>query len=251
MVEIQNYISAEELFGTSCRLVAHDGEPLISGIASLGVAYQVATGVVALLFVFIMISYFELIRYLVVSSLGNKSSNIDIRIYSSEVHNIEIFTGIMGVLLLSLLGMRLSVEQELQPLLAPLSFLPPWGLGGAMFGSLLALILGERVLLYAVGVVSEKVSFYTTIWHSKMLYFCATLVLISPMLILILLGDGLSARIALFTSAAICSISLILFIKDSFLLFRAQRFSIFHWILYLCALEIFPLSLLLAPIARG
>ena len=71
------------------------------------------------------------------------------------------------------------------------------------------------------------------------------------MLILMLLSEGIVAKIALYISVAICSVSLILFIKETFLLFRAQRFSIFHWILYLCALEIFPLSLLLAPIVRG
>ena len=94
-------------------------------------------------------------------------------------------------------------------------------------------------------------AFVINLWHMKLLYFSLSVVIISPMVILTLLTDGLVAKIALYTSAAICSLSLILFIKETFLLFRTQRFSIFHWILYLCALEIFPLSLLLAPIARG
>ncbi|MBQ5352799.1 MAG: DUF4271 domain-containing protein, partial [Alistipes sp.] len=44
--------------------------------------------------------------------------------------------------------------------------------------------------------------------------------------------------------------ALILFVKETFLFFVSQKISILHWILYLCALEIFPLSLLLAPILR-
>ncbi|MBP3497475.1 MAG: DUF4271 domain-containing protein, partial [Alistipes sp.] len=46
------------------------------------------------------------------------------------------------------------------------------------------------------------------------------------------------------------SIATIIFIKESFLFFVSQKISILHWILYLCALEIFPLSLILAPILR-
>ena len=251
MVEAQNCISAEELFGTACRLVAHGGEAALSGVASLGGLYQAAVGIVALLFIFVVINYYEIIRHIVVASFRNRKDNLNIHIYSSEVHNIEIITGLMGVLLLALCTMRFSVVAELQPYLAPLLSYSRWEVGGLTIVALLALIFGVRIALYIVGIVSECVNFYNAIWHSKMLCFSTTMVLISPMLILLLLSEGLSARIALFTSVAVCSIVLILSIKDSFLLFRAQRFSIFHWILYLCALEIFPLSLLLAPIARG
>ena len=90
-----------------------------------------------------------------------------------------------------------------------------------------------------------------TIWHIKLLHFSLIIILLSPLLILVLLTEGVVARLALYTSIAVCSLTLILFVKETFLLFRAQRFSIFHWFLYLCALEFFPLSLLLAPIVRG
>lgn len=251
MVEVQNYISAEELFGAACRLVAQSGEGVLSGIASLGVAYQVATCVLALLGVFIFMNYYAPVGHIVVSSISNKGYSMDTNVYSSAVNNIEIVLGAMGVLLISLLVMRLSVVRELQPLLAPLLHLPPWVLGCVVFGMFAAFVLGERLMLYIVGAVSEYGNFCTTIWSLKKLHFCTIVVLILPISILVLLTEAMPARVALFTSVAVCSIMLILFIKDSFLLFRAQRFSIFHWILYLCTLEIFPLSLLLAPIVRG
>ena len=48
-----------------------------------------------------------------------------------------------------------------------------------------------------------------------------------------------------------CLISAILFAKETFSLFISQRVSILYWILYLCTLELFPASLLLAPVVRA
>ena len=244
-------ISAEELFGKTSHLVTHGGESLLSDIASLGTLYQIATGVVALLFIFILVRHFDLFRYLIISSVSKKSDRSDIHIYSTEIKNIELFTSLIGVLLLSLLMMRLSVIEEVRPYITHLSSLSAWAIGAITFGCVLATMCGERIMLYIVGAISGQNDACNTIWHIKLLHFSLIIILISPLLILLLLTEGLVANFALYTSVAICLISLILFIKETFSLFRAQRFSIFHWFLYLCALEIFPLSLLLAPILRG
>ena len=87
-------------------------------------------------------------------------------------------------------------------------------------------------------------------WHIKLLHFSVAILVVTPFAILALLTDGVLAVIAFYISVAVSSVSLVLFVKDSFLFFNTQRFSIFHWILYLCALEFFPLSLLFAPIVR-
>ena len=251
MVQGVEFISAEELFGAASRLVVEGENIGLTGIASLGSMYQLATGVVALLFIFISVRYSDAILNLVFSLFSRRISRSDSHIYSGEINNIELFTSLAGVLLIALFVMRLSVEPKAMVYLSPLLSHSSWGIGGIVLGGSLALILGERIMLYALGFVSENMAFSNTLWHSKTLHFSATALLISPMLILSLLTDGDIGRVALLTSATVCSISLILFVKETFSLFRSQRFSIFHWILYLCALEIFPLSLLLAPIARG
>lgn len=251
MLQETNHISAEELFGATSRLVVETENIGLSGISSLGSLYQLATGVIALFFVFILVRYFDLFRYLIVFSVSKSANRPNIHIYSSEIKNIEIFTSLIGTLLISLLAMRISVEDGAKHLLSPLSPLSVWGLGGTFLAGILATMFGERVMLYIIGAMSGRNDACNTIWHTKLLHFSIVVIVLSPMLILTLLTEGLVAQIALCTSVAICLISLILFIKETFLLFRAQRFSIFHWILYLCALEIFPLSLLLAPILRG
>ena len=90
MEQTLNNISAEELFGTTSRLVEQVESNALAGIASLGGAYQAATGVVALLFIFILVRYFDLFRHLVVSSISKQGNRSDIHIYSSELKNIEI-----------------------------------------------------------------------------------------------------------------------------------------------------------------
>ena len=251
MLQILNFIPAEEVYGAKSRLVEQVSSEPLSGIGSLGSIYQVAAAIIALLFIFILVHHFGLFRHLIESSISKQKKNTDIHIFSSELKNIKLFTSLVGTLLLSLLVMRLSVEDWVAPMFAPMAEMSAWEIGGITLGAILTLMVGERILLFFVGVVSERNDLCREIWHTKLLYFSLAIVLLSPMLILALLTDGRVANIALFVSVIVCLLSLVLFIKETFLLFRTQRFSIFHWFLYLCALEIFPLSLLLAPIVRG
>ena len=251
MEQILNTIPAEELFGTASQLVEQGGEHTLSGIASLGAMYQATTGMVALLFIFRCIRFFEIFRYLTLSLVSNKVSRSNIHIYSSEIKNIEILTSIIGIVLIALMTMRLSVTEGVDTTIARLGELSAWKLGGITLCGIVLMMGAERIALYFCGIASERNDACNQIWQTKMLHFSTSIILLSPTVILTLLTDGLVAKIALYCSVTICLASLILFIKETFLLFRAQRFSIFHWILYLCALEIFPLSLLLAPILRG
>ena len=153
MEQLSN-ISAEELFGTASRLAEQAGNNTLLGIASLGGAYQVATGVVALLFIFILVRYFDLFRYLIISSFSKQSNRSDIHIYSAELKNIELFTSLMGVMLLSLLVMRLSVFDITKTFFASLHPLSVWKIGGVSLVAILATMFGERFMLYVVGAVS-------------------------------------------------------------------------------------------------
>lgn len=250
-MEELNKISAEELFGEVSRLVESSDMGAQTGLASLGSMYQVATALVALLFIFISVRYLDLFRYLIISMVSKRVDRSDLHSFAADIRNVEITTSLAGFSLIALLAMRLLVIPEYMSLFAPLGAMTVWEIGLYTFVSIVAVVALERGLLYIIGIVSERSSACNDIWHIKLLHFTTTIIAISPLLIFALLTEGLATRIALYASVAICSLSLILFIKETFSLFRAQRFSIFHWILYLCALEIFPLSLLVAPIVRG
>ena len=244
-------ISSEELFGLASRLATPSGELPLSGIASLGPLYQVATGIVALLFIFIMVKYFDIFVHIITLFVRSKSKRVDIHIYSAEIHNIELFTSIAGLFILSLLVMRCSVEPMFQPTLGCLANLSGWAIGGLSLVAITGTIFFEWIMLVITRVISERTDLCRGLWHIKLLHFSTIITILSPLVILILLTDGTAARVALIAILVICSISLILFVVETFLFFRSQRVSIFHWILYLCTLEFFPLSLLLAPIVRG
>ena len=251
MEQIIDRIPANELFGAKNQLVNEFVDNPISGIATLGGGYQAATAVVALLFIFILVRYFDLFRYIAISALSNQGRNSDLNIIARETQSIKLVTCLNGALLLGLLMMRLSVMEWSAPLLGVGPNLSAWTVGGLTIAGVIATLLGEGILVYFTGLLSGHRDACNNIWNIKLLHFSLIVVVISPLLILALLTEGWVASVALYASAAICSLSIILFIKETFLLFRSQRFSIFHWILYLCALEIFPLSLLLAPIVRG
>ena len=246
-----NIIPDHELFGYKNQLVSESVDNPISDIASLGGAYQVATAVIALLFIFILVNYFDLFRYIIAASFSSQSRGSDLHIIARDTRNIKLVTCLGGAMLIALLTMRISVMDWGAPIFGVGPDLSAWGVGGLTLAGIILTLFGEGVLLYLTGQLSNSSDACNSLWHIKLLYFSFIVVIVSPMVILTLLTDGWVAKTALYTSAAICSLSLILFIKETFLLFRTQRFSIFHWILYLCALEIFPLSLLLAPIARG
>ena len=251
MEQILNVMPAEELFGAESALVVQNCGAAITGVESLGSIYQLAVGVLGIFFVSIFVYFFEIFRHLVISSMSGTAKRSDIHIYSSEIKNIEIVTSVVGTLLLTLLVMRLSVMEGVSVLFCPLSHLSHWGLGGYALLAIVATMAGERAMLYIVGVVSGKQEACNDIWHIKLLHFSLVIILLSPLLLFALLTDGAAAKYTLYISVAVCSVLFIFFLKETFSLFRAQRFSIFHWILYLCALELLPLSLLLAPIARG
>ena len=103
MEQAIQHISAKELFGTASELVVERSHDALSGIASLGTMYQIAAGAVALLFIFIMVRYSELVRYLLLSTVSKRVDRSNIHIYSTEINNIEIVTSLAGVSLISLL----------------------------------------------------------------------------------------------------------------------------------------------------
>ena len=250
MEQLLTPISSEELFGAASQLATPINETASTNIAALGPLYQVATGVVALLFIFIVVRYFSIFVHLISLFVRTKSKRPDIHIYSAEINNIEIFTSLAGLFILSLFVMRCSIEPMAQPYLGPLTNFSAWTIGGLTLAAISGTILFEWILLSITRFISERGDLCQGLWHIKLLHFSTIITIISPLVIWVLLTDGPSTKIAIIASLIICSISLILFILETFLFFRSQGVSIFHWILYLCTLEIFPLSLLLAPIVR-
>ena len=251
MKALQHTVSAEDIFGSASQLVKHDMTGTAFDVSSLGVGYQVAVAAVAIIIIFAMVRYAEVFYHILFSAVSRRAKRSDIHIFSSEIHNLEIVVGIIGVVTLSLLVMRFTVLEATRSMLSPLLDFSSWGVWALSAGAMSATILGEYALLKVVGRVSGATTLFHELWQIKMLHFSCATILVAPILLIVLLNDGWAVSVALYCSFAVCSITLFFFLKETFFLFRTQKVSIFHWILYLCALEILPLSLLVAPIARG
>ena len=251
MKELQNTISAEELFGTASSLASQGTAEASLGTASLGTAYQVAVAVVALALIFALVRYAEVFLHILLSVVSPRSKRLGTHLFAAEIRNIEIVLGLIGIVLLSLLTLRLTVLGGVRPLMAPLLIFDNLNLGILSAVAISAIMLAEYGVLKIIGIVGGDTKFCNQIWHTKMGNFGCTMLLTSPIILTVLLGGDRVASVALYALFSVCSITVFFFVKETFLLFRAQRFSIFHWFLYLCALEILPLSLLVAPIVRG
>ena len=243
-------ISAEELFGATSRLVVDKGGAVFGDIASLGSLYQVVVAVVAVAYIFAVLKFSDVLLYILGSLLGRgNTQHANDKVYSSVINNVERLMAVVGIALIALCAMRLSITAEGAHLFAPLN-LSAWGLFGVTAGGVGALILAESLALYLIRLFVQDGALWRELLHTKLLHFSAVVTVITPPLLLVLLTQGTGAIVAGGAVVLLCFISVIIFAKVTFSLFISHRFSLFHWILYLCALEFFPLSLLLAPILR-
>ena len=249
MEESLNTISAEELFGAANRLVVEGGEAPFGDIASLGGLYQAAIAVVGVVYLFTVVKFSDVLLFILGSLVKSTPQHANDKVYSSVIYNIERVMAIVGVALIGLVAMRFSITPEGARLFTPLA-LSSWGIFGVTAGGVATLIIAEVVLLYLIRLFTRERVLWQELTHTKLLHFSAIVTLITPPMLLALLTQGTGAVVACWVAFALCFISLIIFVKEIFSLFILHKFSLFHCILYLCTLEIFPISLLLAPILR-
>ena len=109
----------------------------------------------------------------------------------------------------------------------------------------------QNVLLSLSGMVTVSRPFVTSLLRVKTVWLRMAAVTLTPVLLLYALcpagrGKAFAAIIALqvvFMAFA--------FLRETFLLFISKKLSIYHWILYLCIVEVFPLSLVCLLAIRG
>ena len=114
-----------------------------------------------------------------------------------------------------------------------------------------AVVLYQHLVLGAAGAITVSRPFVAQIILLKRTYFSLAVVIIAPVLLLHVLCDEDSGRIWLLIGLAEAAVTAILYLKETLSLFLSKNFSILHWFLYLCTVELFPVSLLWLLITRG
>lgn len=149
---------------------------------------------------------------------------------------------------LGLFAAALAVVRFAAPLLPP-AFVGGWPRTAAALAALgvaaaLALsLLYQRGMTFAVGVLTYSKPLIERLWLVKRHAAAVLTVAVTPPILLFLLlppGTGKGWLWVIFIELSVLSV---LYLRETLLLFLAKKVSILHWFLYLCVVEIFPLSL--------
>lgn len=249
---LYNGVTATDVFGSESALALAELSPELYGPAILGGWYQGLSLCVALIFLVCVAKYLRFMVSFLLSAAGVKlSSRASVHINPAEQTNIEIIMLTVSVLFIPLACVRaftLYMPEVFDGIEAASAV---WSVGKWWFLAIVFIFLGEFVALQIIGFISERRRFCIHLLHTKLMNMCVGIAAILPVGLVFLLSPDPLARTAFSIMAIECLILLIIFVKETFLLFVSEKISILHWILYLCALEIFPASLMLAPLLRG
>ena len=212
------------MFGSKSQLVEEVANTSFAGISTLGGGYQAATAIAALFFIFILVRYFDLFRYLILSSFSSQSSSSDMHLFLRDAQSIKLITCLNGALLLALLMMRLSVMPWAAPAIGVGPDLSAWAVGGFTLAGILITLFGEGFVLYLVGIIGGRSDACSILWSTKLLYFNLIIVLMSPMIILALLTEGIAANIALYLCCNMFAIDYFVPKRDFFTLSLSKIF---------------------------
>ena len=118
-------------------------------------------------------------------------------------------------------------------------------------GVFLALLALQHTLLALTGTVTVSRQLTTALTRVKTIYYRLTTATLTPILLLWALLPAGSGRAFVIIIALQLFFVSVAFLRETFLLFISKKLSIYHWILYLCTVEAFPVSFVWLLAARG
>jgi hypothetical protein len=233
--------------------VLQDGAVAVSGYWDVISSVGLNLFVVAVIFgyLFCVYRYFDDMAALFYSVFRR---NVILSAKVGERRRSEIFYGFLGkifllglafVALLSLVwvstgrGQGAGIELGLALYAAPISV-----------GIFLLVIIAQSVILTTVGVVTQSLSMVTALFRIRLVYFVLGVVLAAPIFLTAMIGSGESSQMWMNLGLVTGAVTLLLYARESIELFISKKVSILHWILYLCAVEILPFTLVWQIIAR-
>lgn len=144
------------------------------------------------------------------------------------------------ILLCGLLAVRLLPPQTVAALSAFDSLLLALPAATLFFG----VGLFQYGVIRAVGQLTLSQDVAEGLIHLKTLVYTAFATFCTPFVFLFVLTPAGSGSLWIVLIAVVGALLLALLLRESLMLFLSKKISILHWFLYLCTVEIFPLSLL-------
>ena len=159
-------------------------------------------------------------------------------------------SGIIGLFFLGLLAVKYSDVVLPTPLSDHLPLMAAMPLSVAITVVFCGVLILQWLLLQTIGLVTLSGKFIGQLLQLRQLYFTLANIIISPTLLLFALCPAGEGEIWFFLIVIELAISLLLYLREALNLFLSKKVSILHWFLYLCGVEIFPLSLLWLIVTR-
>ena len=245
-------LSAEEMFGVQSRIA----ETLVQAEPSQTLVGDVVFQMLAVVLLLIVVLFIARNRRSIFSMFvrmfkGRLSDDFasgrrDEVLTRSFIHT----SALIGVMLITLFGAKYA------PMWLPETLTPDAGWVSTI--AVIYILIGVAVisafeysLLWLVGKVTRGEEAVGAIIYMKRMSFALASIAMSPIFLFgVLSSEKLteSWNIVLFVE---CLILVFMYIKETLVFFVDKKIPIFHWILYLCTVEAFPLSLIWALTVRS
>lgn len=237
--------------------LAHDFVPMSMGsmaesISSVGdlltPVYNVLIALITIYYMFCIYRYFDDIMVLF-SSVFNRSMVSSER--NSERRRSDIFYGslgklfLLGVCFVGLLSGMWCRNAELELPSQVVLYMPL-----AVIGAFIVVVVVQYLILMVVGFVTQSIREVGQLMRIRLIYFVLASVMVSPILLISQMGTSHSYEVWQNVGFVAAVVALGLFFRESIKLFISKKVSILHWILYLCAVEIMPITLLWQAVVR-
>ena len=157
---------------------------------------------------------------------------------------------IRTTLLIGLLCIGILVVKYNRPIFHKLLLIKELDFAGELVVSLaisavMLLMLGfQWIVLRLSGALTLTQPLLTQLRQLRKLYFATAVVLTAPVLLMLTLSPDYTRLLWIALAAVASAVTLFLYLRETLYLFLAKKVSILHWILYLCIVELFPVSLL-------
>lgn len=237
--------TAADLFGPASALAQSPAFPSAAP-DGFGIPLQAFLLLLGALYFLLLSNHLGNVYTLVVHSAAGSAAGrrpLDLRGGSNYTPFLNLSI-IVGLLFSGILFVRFVVPQTH---LGPIRELALVFAAAAALASLLALQTGMLKLAGAVTLTQELTQELTGVKRTSL---ALGSVLLPPVLLCYALVPARSGAGWLYVLAAGTALVLISFLKETSALFVSKKISIFHWFLYLCLVELFPVSLLWLLIAR-
>lgn len=237
--------------------LAHDFVPMSVGSAAESISsvgdlltpvYNVLIALITIYYMFCVYRYFDDIMVLF-SSVFNRSMVSSER--NSERRRSDIFYGslgklfLLGVCFVGLLSGMWCRNAELELPSQVVLYMPL-----AVIGAFIVVVVVQYLILMVVGFVTQSIREVGQLMRIRLIYFVLASVMVSPILLISQMGTSYSYEVWQNVGFVAAVVALGLFFRESIKLFISKKVSILHWILYLCAVEIMPVTLLWQAVVR-